>query len=121
MKVDNSNYDYRYLPFNINNLMLYVLPLFILIRNKKFEYLTLPVISISSILIGGFMLLFPIPGILFQASLSSILYVSINGTLLFGLGVSLVLNNKVKYNKPCTYINYLIGMSVILVLAAIIN
>lgn len=121
MKVNDVAYDLSDLPISINSLMLYVLPFYIFIRNKRFEYLSLPLIAISSIFIGGAMLIVPFSGLILQKEILSNVYIFINATLLLGLGVSLVLNGKVKFRDRYTYVNYMLGMGAVLFLSALIN
>ncbi|WP_027335004.1 hypothetical protein [Mycoplasmopsis felifaucium] len=114
------HYNYGYAPAGPGALMLWVLPLFFLLPFEKWEDMLKPVIGISSILIGGMLLIYP-SAVFATKNAAWILYSLIEASIVFALGSYLVLKNKIALKSPWTYIHYIIGMSVIILVALCLN
>ncbi|WP_406617517.1 hypothetical protein [Mycoplasmopsis adleri] len=118
--VNNTPWTYNTAPVEPTTLMLWILPFYFLIPTKRWENMLKPVIGISAMCIGGFVLLFPV--FIFEIKYYAyILYYMIQAVLNFALGTYLVLKGQVKIKSGWTYFNYIFGMSSIILVSLILN
>ncbi|MBZ4212517.1 hypothetical protein LAD74_00695 [Mycoplasma sp. U97] len=116
---EGAAYNAKYLPVQISSLLLWILPFYFCIPNKKWEKFMLPTIGISSVTIGGTILAYP--AFVFTEYLANNAYFIIQAVFTFSLGMYIILKGILDPRKWETYLWHMLFISGIIIISIILN
>lgn len=114
-------YNNSYTPVQVTSLLLWLLPFYFFLPFEKWEKTLLPLIGISSLGIGGFILAYPLFVFTESVNLSIALFYLIQAGLTFALGCYLTLKGTILIKNGFTYLNYIVGMSLVVIISVLLN